>query len=66
VTVDGAAAALAADGHFRVPVPSSNERREVLVALRDAAGREETRKVRCVDPPPRIRDFAIHWRKRTP
>ena len=66
VTVDGAAAALAADGHFRVPVPSSSERREVLVALRDAAGREETRKVRCVDPPPRIRDFAIHWRKRTP
>jgi len=36
------------------------------LALRDAAGREETRKVRCVDPPPRIRDFAIHWRKRPP
>ena len=66
VTVDGAAATLAADGHFRVPVPHAGERREVLVALRDAAGREETRKVRCVDPPPRIRDFAIHWRKRLP
>ena len=66
VTVDGAAAALGADGHFRVPVPRAGERREVLVALRDAAGREETRKVRCVDPPPHIRDFAIHWRKRPP
>lgn len=66
VTVGGAVAAVAADGRFRVPVPRTADRREVLVALRDAAGREETRKVRCVDPPPRIRDFAIHWRKRSP
>jgi len=66
VTVDGAVATLAPDGRFRVPVPHSAERREVLVALRDAAGREETRKVHCVDPPARIRDFAIHWRKRPP
>lgn len=66
VTVDGAVAAVAPDGRFRVAVPHATDRREVLVALRDAAGREETRKVRCVDPPPRIRDFAIHWRKRSP
>lgn len=66
VTVDGAPAAVAPDGRFRVSVPRAGDRREVLVALRDAAGREETRTVRCVDPPPRIRDFAIHWRKRPP
>jgi hypothetical protein len=66
VTVDGAAAALLPDGRFRVPVARTGDRREVLVALRDAAGREETRKVRCVDPPARIRDFAIHWGKRPP
>jgi hypothetical protein len=63
VTVDGASAPLLPDGRFRVPVARTGERHEVLVALRDAAGREETRMVRCVDPPPRIRDFAIHWRK---
>ncbi len=66
VTVDGAAAALSPDGRFRVPVARTGARREVLVALRDAAGREETRKVRCVDPPARIRDFAIHWRRQPP
>ena len=66
VTVDGASAAVAADGHFRVPVPRAGERREVLIALRDAAGHQETRKVRCVDPPARIDDFAIHWRTRPP
>jgi FecR protein len=66
VTVDGKAAAVGADGSFRVPVERAAEGREVLVALRDAAGREDTRKVRCVDPPARIRDFAIHWRRRPP
>ena len=66
VTVDGVLANVAQDGTFWVPVPRAADRREVLVALRDAAGREETRKVRCVDPPPRIHDFAIHWRKQTP
>jgi len=64
--VDGVPAALAADGSFRVPVARAPDRHEVLVAMRDAAGHEETRKVRCVDPPPRIRDFAIHWKKETP
>jgi hypothetical protein len=63
VTVDGVAAQIASDGRFRVPVAHAADGREVLVALRDASGHEETRKVRCVDPPPRIRDFAIHWRK---
>jgi FecR protein len=66
VTVDGLPAAVEPDGRFRVPVPRAGDRREVLVALRDAAGHEETRTVRCVDPPARIRDFAIHWRKRPP
>src|SRR5258706_403294 len=66
VTVDAATAAVAADGRFQVRVPRAGERREVLVALRDAAGHEERRKLRCVDPPARIDDFAIHWRTRTP
>ena len=66
VTVDGRVAPLEPDGRFRVPVQHATDGREVLVALRDAAGREETRKVRCVDPPARIRDFAIHWRRRPP
>jgi hypothetical protein len=66
VTVDGAAAPLAEDGHFRVHVPRERDRREVLVALRDAAGRQETRTVACIDGPPQIRDFAIHWRTQTP
>src|SRR5438105_15569015 len=66
VTVDGVAAEVAVDGRFRVPVAHAADGREVLVALRDASGHEETRRVRCVDPPPRIRDFAIHWRKQTP
>jgi hypothetical protein len=66
VTVDGTAAAVLPDGRFRVPVARTSERREVLVALRDVSGREETRKVRCVDPLARIRDFAIHWRKWPP
>jgi hypothetical protein len=66
ITVDGVAAAVDADGRFHVPVAHAADGREVLVALRDASGREETRRVRCVDPPPRIRDFAIHWRKQTP
>ncbi len=66
VTVDGAPAAVASDGRFRMQVPRAGDRREVLVALRDAAGHEETRTVRCVDPPARIRDFSIHWRKQPP
>jgi len=66
VTVDGAPAAVAADGRFNVPVPRAHGRSEVLVALRDAAGRQETRTVRCQDPPSRIHDFAIHWRSRQP
>src|SRR5207248_625641 len=65
-TADGVAAEVAPDGRFRVPVAHAADGREVLVALRDASGHEETRRVRCVDPPPRIRDFAIHWRKQTP
>jgi hypothetical protein len=66
VTVNGAPVPVAADGQFRVPVPRASDRHEVLVALRDAAGREETRKVQCVDPPARIRDLSIRWRKRPP
>jgi hypothetical protein len=66
VTVDGVTAKLEPDGRFRVPVAHAADGREVLVALRDASGHEETRRVRCIDPPPRIRDFAIHWRKQTP
>ena len=66
ISVDGVAAEVAPDGRFRVPVAHAADGREVLVALRDASGHEETRRVRCVDPPPRIRDFAIHWRKQTP
>lgn len=67
VLVDGAQASLSSSGHFSVRVPKTKDRTSVLVALRDAAGHEETRIVPCSPgerPPARIDDFAIRWKRR--
>jgi hypothetical protein len=68
VLVDGAPAAIAEDGRFRVRVPSTSGKTAVMVAIRDAAGRETTRTVACGagGSVPRIKDFAIRWRKKGP
>jgi hypothetical protein len=66
VLVDGAPAAVAEDGHFRVRVPSAPEKSSALLAIRDASGRETTRTVACGPggSAARIKDFAIRWRKK--
>jgi hypothetical protein len=68
VLVDGAPAAVADDGRFRVRVPSREGKTNVHVAIRDASGRETTRTVPCGTSGtiPRIKDFAIRWRKKAP
>jgi hypothetical protein len=64
VLIDGAPVALPRDGHFRVKVPRDpKDKRNVLVALRDASGRETTRKVPC-ETDPEIDDMAIRWKRR--
>ena len=67
VLVDGAPAPLSADGRFAVRVSSAKEKRAAVVVMRDAAGREETRRIPCLaapPPEPKIRDFAIRWKRR--
>jgi hypothetical protein len=66
VLVDGAPAAIAEDGHFRVRVPAAPGKNNVLVAIRDAGGRETTRAIPCGTSGsiPHIKDFAIRWRKK--
>jgi len=66
VLVDGAPAAVAEDGRFRVRVPSAPEKASAHLAIRDASGRETTRTVACGagGAVARIKDFAIHWRKK--
>ena len=68
VLVDGAPAAIAEDGRFRVRVPAARDKTSVLVSIRDASGRETTRTVVCGSSGniPHIKDFAIRWRKRAP
>jgi hypothetical protein len=68
VLVDGAPAAIAEDGRFRVRVPSTSGKTAVMIAIRDASGRENTRTVACGagGSVPRIKDFAIRWRKKGP
>ncbi len=68
VLVDGAPAAVADDGRFRVRVPAAPGKTSVTVAVRDAGGRETTRTVPCGSggAAARIKDFAIRWRKRAP
>ena len=66
VLVDGAPAAIADDGRFQVRVPAAPDKATVLVAIRDASGRETTRPVRCGSSGsiPHIKDFAIRWRRK--
>jgi FecR protein len=64
VLIDGTPLAIARDGHFRVKVPRDpKDKLLVLVALRDAMGRETTRKVPC-ETDPQIDDMAIRWKRR--
>ena len=63
VSLDGELVQLAADGHFRRRVARARHKRAVLVTIRDAAGREQTRSVPCSAPPAPIRDMAIRWRR---
>jgi len=68
VLVDGAPAAVAEDGRFRVRVPAAADKKDVTVAIRDAGGRETIRTVPCggtANIPP-IKDIAIRWRKKGP
>jgi hypothetical protein len=68
VLVDGAPAAVAEDGRFRVRVPGGPDKKDVTVAIRDASGRETTKTVPCGPGGSiaQIRDFAIRWRKKGP
>jgi hypothetical protein len=64
VLIDGAPIALAENGRFRVRVPKDpKDKKAVLVAVRDASGRETTRRVPC-ETDPSIDDMAIHWKRR--
>jgi hypothetical protein len=66
VLVDGAPAAVADDGRFRVRVPAAPDKSEALLAIRDASGRETTRAVPCAGAGTmaRINDLAIHWKRK--
>jgi len=66
VLVDGTPAAIADDGRFRVRVPAARGKTGVLIAIRDASGRETSRTVPCGARMPHIKDFAIRWRKKGP
>jgi len=68
VLVDGAPAAVAEDGRFRVRVPAAPEKTTVTVEIRDASGRETQRIVPCGSggAMARIKDFAIRWKRRRP
>ncbi|HYY52363.1 MAG TPA: FecR family protein [Myxococcales bacterium] len=68
VLVDGAPAAVAEDGRFRVRVPAAPDKTSVVVSIRDARGRETTKTVPCGPggSVARIKDFAIRWRRKGP
>lgn len=65
--VDGDPAPLDASGRFRVETPPG--RREIEVVVRDASGRRERQRVRCVAPAlpaptsARIEEMKIRWRE---
>ena len=68
VLVDGAPAAVAEDGRFRVRVPAAPDKTSVAVAIRDASGRDTLRMVPCGNGAATagIKDFAIRWRRKGP
>ncbi|MFL5313215.1 MAG: FecR domain-containing protein [Myxococcales bacterium] len=62
VLVDGIPADVDREGRFSVTVPRRPpDKAEVLVALRDPAGREQSRTVPCDALDPRIRRLGIRW-----
>ena len=62
VLVDGVPADVDREGRFSVAVPRKpSDKTEVLVAMRDAAGREQSRTVPCDALDPRIRRVGIRW-----
>ncbi len=65
--IDGVAAPVDRAGRFSVPVPRQpKDKAQVLVAMRDALGREQRRTVPCVGETPEsaIKDFALRWRRK--
>lgn len=63
VTIDGAPAQLAADGHFHQLVPRARGKRSVVVAIRDASGHEKKNVIPCSPAPGAIDDMAIRWKE---
>jgi hypothetical protein len=62
VLVDGVPADVDREGRFNVAVPRKPpDKTEVLVAMRDAAGREQDHTVPCDALDPRIRRLGIRW-----
>ena len=68
VSVDGAPAAVAADGSFHVQVPAAARRASVRVAIRDAAGRQAQRSLPCgrLVPAAGASDESIHLQEDLP
>ena len=64
VTADGRDVDLAADGSFSAQVPGEPGKSEVLVAIRDPAGRTANRKVPCGGPTGGVQDVALRWRSK--
>ncbi len=66
VLVDGVPAQVDKAGHFEVKVPRRPaEKKNVLVAMRDPLGREETRTIPCgALGDGNVDDLAIRWKKR--
>ena len=62
VLIDGVPAQLV-DGKFHQRVPKEKDKRAVLVAVRDASGRETTRTVPC-ETEASIRDLTMRWRRK--
>jgi hypothetical protein len=64
VLIDGTAAQVDREGRFSVAVPRRpREKAEILVAMRDAAGRERSRSVPCDALDPRIHQVDIQWQQ---
>jgi hypothetical protein len=63
VLVDGQLVELDEEGRFSLRVPRAPGKRSVLVATRDASGRDKTNEIPCVPEPAHIKDLAIHWKK---
>jgi hypothetical protein len=69
VLIDGLEVPLSPEGRFEKRVPAAPDKTSVLLAVRDAGGRETTREIPCAAAPSaaNIKDFAIRWtRKRRP